>query len=202
MPIPLPLLQRLYFHQHQSMSEIAHTLNCSIHKVEYWMSKYQMPRRNRSSANYHKYNPLGDPFHVKRTLSLQESNLLHLSLGLFWGEGNKVAHEGLRIGNSDPQLLKQWCLFLRNICQIKESKIHFHLQTFRDNDIDVARVYWAQQLDINPQRITSGKPTKSLGKGIYTKINPHGVMTVGVYNIKLRQWMIAQLQKLGYNPNV
>ncbi|MFH2019025.1 MAG: hypothetical protein ABII80_00170 [bacterium] len=199
MPIPKQILVKLYNHQHQSMSEIASLLSCSLHKVNYWMSKYNLPRRSLSDANYHKYNPSGDPFQIKKSLTIGEQRLLSLSLGLFWGEGNKVNPEGVRLGNSDPNLIKIWCQFLRQICNVREDKIHFHLQIFHDNDPIVAKNYWAQHLSINQNRITSGTPTKKLGKGSYRKLNQHGVMTVGVYNTHFRVWIMAQLSKLGYN---
>lgn len=51
-------LENLYL-SGSSMPEIAIKLQCSIHKVVYWMNKYGIKRRDRSEALYVKLNPKG-----------------------------------------------------------------------------------------------------------------------------------------------
>ncbi len=70
------------------------------------MTKYGIPRRNRSEATYIKRNPKGDPFHIKTNLNNKEKILYGLGLGIYWGEGTKVNREAVRVGNSDPNLIK------------------------------------------------------------------------------------------------
>ena len=53
----------------KSMQDISRQLNCSVHKVVYWMDKYDVKRRTRSEATYIKANPGGDPFKIKTKLS-------------------------------------------------------------------------------------------------------------------------------------
>lgn len=62
------VLEKLYFKKHQSMTEIAKQLNCSVHKVVYWMDKHKISRRSWSLAAYHKQNPNGHPFKIKEHL--------------------------------------------------------------------------------------------------------------------------------------
>lgn len=201
MPIPQTILHQLYLIEQKSMHDISNSLDCSIHKVQYWLEKYQILRRSRSDANYAKYNPAGEPFQIKTNLTPQEMSLYYLALGLYWGEGGKTVSHSTRLCNSDPELINIFYKFLTTICQIKPEKIHFHLQTFKDNDINLAKNYWSKSLGIIPSRITAGTPTKSLGHGTYKKISRYGVMTVGVYNTHFRAWMMEQLHKLGYNPD-
>ncbi len=183
------------------MFDISQTLECSIHKVAYWLTKYEIPRRSLADANYAKYNPSGDPFQIKNDLSLAEERLHSLAIGLFWGEGNKRFLTGIKICNSDPDLILQWCSFLRTICQVREDKIHFHLQTFKDNNLILAKEYWANKLSVSPARIRTSKPIPSQGKGTYKRISVYGVISVDVYNTHFRAWMMEQLYKLGYNPD-
>lgn len=56
------LLEKLYVRDGQSMQEIANILNCSVHKVAYWMNQHNINRRSISDAVYMKLNPDGDPF--------------------------------------------------------------------------------------------------------------------------------------------
>ena len=201
MPIAKNILHKLYVIDKNSMYDISVILHCSINKIVYWLNKYQISRRNKSDANYAKYNPDGDPFLIKDDLTHKELDLYSLAIGLFWGEGNKRCTTAVRLVNSDPQLMQQWCTFLRTICTIRESKIHFHLQTFKDNDVITAKKYWSEQLGISPERIHTSKPIPSQGKGNYKKISTYGVMSTDVYNTHFRSWMMEQLQKLGYNPD-
>lgn len=201
MPIPKTNLQQLYLIEKKSMRDIAQTLSCSTHKVEYWLKKYDIGRRNRSDANYAKYNPDGDPFQIKENLSLNEERLYSLAIGLYWGEGGKTNYQSARLTNSDPNMILVYCKFLITICQIKPEKIHFHLQTFKDNNIVLAKKYWSEKLNISPDLVHTCNPIPSQGKGNYKKISTNGVMTVGVYNTHFRSWMMEQLTKLGYNPD-
>ncbi len=202
MSISEKVLHRLYVVDHKSMFDIASILHCSIHKIEYWLRKYNIPRRNRSDANYAKYNPDGEPFTIKSPLTPKEQNLYHLALGLYWGEGGKTVNHSTRLGNSDPSLILIYYKFLRDICQIASPKIHFHLQVFKDTDISNAKKHWSDILNIDQSKITTGKPTKSLGRGSYKKVSQYGVMTVGVYNTHFHTWIMEQLQQFGYNPPV
>lgn len=73
-PLSQKELENLYL-SGSSMSEIAVNLECSIHKVVYWMNKYGIKRRSRSEALYIKLNPKGDPFKIKKILEPEESLL-------------------------------------------------------------------------------------------------------------------------------
>lgn len=65
-----------------SMPSIAKILNCSIHKVVYWMDQYKIKRRSMSDAVYLQQNPNGDPFKIKAKLNKKDSFLLGLGLGI------------------------------------------------------------------------------------------------------------------------
>lgn len=191
------VLEELYIVQKQSLSETSKALGVSVHKVTYWMARYQIPRRSQSDSVYLKHNPNGEPFKIKATYSLEEEKLKHLALGIYWGEGNKINHRAVRVTNSDPGVIKQFKKFLIEICQVKIDKIGYYLQTFKDNDINKAKHYWADSLGISPEKIHTCKPVHSLGRGSYKKINEYGVMTIGFFNIHLKTWIMSQLGELG-----
>ncbi len=190
-------LTELYVNRKFSLSEIATKLDISVHKVLYWMNKYQLPRRKQREANYLKHNPNGDPFFIKKKLTRDEIKLKYLALGLYWGEGSKSSLAGIRITNSDPGVIKQFLKYMTQICRARDDKIHFYLQTFKDNNTTVAKNYWAEQLSIDPSRINTGKPIPSMGKGTYKNISVYGVMTLGFYNTHLQSHIMNDLRKLG-----
>ncbi len=73
-----------------SMQGIADKMGWSIHKVSYWLEKYNISRRSPSEAAYLKWNPNGDPFHIKRNLTLKDHILFGLGIGLFWEKEIKI----------------------------------------------------------------------------------------------------------------
>lgn len=195
------ILISLYINDKKSITEIAKQLGFSPHKVVYWLKKYGIPRRSPNEASYIKYNPNGDPFRISNLKTKNEILLYALAIGLFWGEGNKKNVHDVRIGNTDIGIINYWCRFLREICHVKEQKIHFHLQTFKNMSLEKTVSYWSRNLEIDPSRITSCKPMAPLGKGSYHKMSQFGVLTVGVYNTHFRKWIMEQLYNLGYNPD-
>ncbi len=190
-------LREFYLNKKQSLSEMAKRLGFKTHKVIYWMDKYGISRRERSEANYIKANPDGEPFCIKRRLTGDEIKLKYLALGLYWGEGNKLRGYDVKVANTDVGVIKQFKKFLIEICQVRESKIKYYLQTFKDMDLVLAKNYWSEMLDIDPILINTGKPTHSLGKGSYKKVCEQGVMSVCFYNTHLKACIMNELGKLG-----
>lgn len=197
MPISSDTLEKLYLDQKRSISEVAKILDVSVHSVMYWMQRYCIPRRQRSEANYLKHNPNGEPFNIKLELPLEEEKLKSLALGLYWGEGNKTSSHAVRVTNSDPGVIKVFLEFLLKVCRVDRSKIGYYLQTFKDNDIEVARIYWSKSLGIEPSQINTCEPVPSLGHGSYKKINRFGIMTIGFFNTHLKKWIMDELGELG-----
>lgn len=196
MPLSKALLTKLYLDNKLSLSEISKHLNVSIHKTTYWMEKYKIQRRPQKEANYIKANPTGDPFFIKRKLSLNDLKLKHLALGLYWGEGSKNVKRGVRITNSDSRVIKVFVNYLTKLCNAKNDKIHYYLQVFKDNNINVAKEYWSSQLSVKTDKIKCGKPISSMGKGTYKKISHHGVMTVAFCNTHLCEYILNEISKI------
>ena len=73
------------------MQETAATLNCSVHKVSYWLSKHGIKTRSRSEANYLIYNKHSKPFEFIKPNTPYLQELYGLGIGLFWGEGDKAS---------------------------------------------------------------------------------------------------------------
>lgn len=188
-------LRKLYINKKQSLSEIATKLNFSVHKITYWMSSYQIPRRKQSEANYIKANPDGEPFCIKKKLTRDEVKLKYLALGLYWGEGGKTVKHNVTVVNSDVYVVRQFRNYLIEICQVRENKIKYYLQTFKDNDIEKAKIYWSKHLSIDPKLIHTAKPIHSMGKGNYKKISNFGVMNISFFNMHLKEYIMKEIGK-------
>ncbi len=190
-------LRDLYLIKKKSLSEISNILSFKTHKVIYWMDKYRISRRQRSEANYIKANPDGEPFNIKNRLTRDEVKLKYLALGLYWGEGTKTERHSVKVVNTDVGVIAQFKKYLLDICQVKENKIKYYLQTFKDNDLVIAKKYWSEKLGIDPVLVKTTNPIHSMGKGTYKKVCCYGVMTISFFNIHLKAYIMNELRKMG-----
>ncbi len=176
-----------------SMADIARLNKVSVHKVVYWMDQYKIIRRTRSEATYVKKHPNGDPFKFNPPNSLARAKLLGIGLGLYWGEGTKANKTSIRLGNTDPGVIKTFVDFLVKIFSINRSDLKFGLQIFTDIDEKEALSYWLAQLGVERKQFYKTTITISGSLGTYRHKCKYGVVTVHYHNKKLRDILIALL---------
>ena len=177
----------------RSMMEISKILGCSNSEVRYWMKKFQIKRRGHSEASYFKQNPQGDPFNIKSDLIPNEKMLYGLGIGIYWGEGTKVGGS-LKVTNTDPGILKIFIKFLTQICNANKNKISYSIISFNDIDPEIARLYWSSQLKISPEKFGKITQIPKQGKGTYKRKSKFGVCNVHFSNIKLKKWIMEQIE--------
>lgn len=183
-------LEKLYIKEELSVKDISRQLGCSVHKVIYWMDRHGIKRRTISDAIYLKHNPDGDPFTVKPIRTKADAGLLGMGLGLYWGEGTKSNKHSVRLGNTDPALLRTFIRFLVDLFGVKKDDMRFGLQIFSDIDPDEALQYWVAELDVNPSQFGKIIVTISGSLGTYRKKSLYGVVTVHYHNKKLRDIIV------------
>jgi len=190
------ILKLLYLEKRKSVNQIATEMRCSQNKITYWLQKYNISRRSISEAVYIRSNPKGDPFTFKRPKNDTEWFLYGLGLGLFWGEGNKVNKNSVRLGNTDVDLIIKFLQFLNEIYQIDIKKLRFGLQLFNDISKEKALKYWSIKLNVSRDQFQKVVVTKSVQKGTYKKKSEFGVLTVYFSNTKLRDSIMGAITEL------
>lgn len=193
--IQKPELEKLYLEDKLSMLQISQQLDCSINRVVYWMNKYSIKRRTISEAVYQRANPLGDPFCFRRLKTNKEYMLLGMGLGLYWGEGTKTSAHSLRLGNTDPELIKMFIAFLVILFGVDIDKLRFGLQIFTDINPEEALIYWTTELDVSPEQFYKPVITISGSLGTYRRKSKYGVVTVYFHNKKLRDIIMELLPR-------
>ncbi len=191
-------LKRLYLDKKYSSAKIAKLFNCSIHKVNYWLLAYAIPKRSISDAIYAKHNPNGDPFKFSPPKSIEDAKLFGLGIGLYWGEGTKANQNSIRLGNTDPYLIEKFIEFLVRFFNIRREDMTFGLQLFTDIDPKKALDFWAKHLRINKHQFNKPVVTISGSIGTYRRKNEFGVLTAMYHNKKLRDLMISLIAE--YKP--
>lgn len=190
------LLELEYIKNKKSVKDISKILKCSQNTVTYWLHKHHIQKRTISEAIYQRSNPSGDPFKFKKPKTGSEFFLYGLGLGLFWGEGNKVNRHSVRLGNTDPALVKTFIDFLIKIYQIDKTKLRFGLQLFSDIPPAEAVKFWTKFLGVEEKYFYKVIVTPSRLKGTYRKKNYTGVITVYFSNLKLRDTIMTAIEEL------
>ena len=186
-------LRKLYIDEKKSDAQIAKIMHCSEHKVNYWLLRHVISKRSISEAIYVQKNPRGDPFVFTQPKNLDEARLFGLGVGLYWGEGNKVNKNIVKLGNSDPELIKTFIKFLKTFFKIDTRSLKFHLHLFSDINKEEALSYWMKELKANRSQFYKPTITMSGKLGTYRKKSTYGVATLYFANTKLRNIMVGLL---------
>ncbi|MFZ3009826.1 MAG: hypothetical protein WA030_02285 [Candidatus Microsaccharimonas sp.] len=159
------------------------------------MHRYGINRHSISDAIYQQHNPDGDPFVIRDINTMELARLYGLGVGLYWGEGNKANKYAVRLGNTDPELLKVFMKFLVEVFGVKTDDMRFQLQTFTDIDTKLALQYWTKVLGVDKTQFYKVHVTISGSIGNYKKKSEYGVVTVYYHNKKLRDILVGMLPR-------
>lgn len=180
------LLDKYYIRERRSVSEISRMCKVSQGSINYWLAKYSIKKRSIRDAVYQKWNPNGDPFKIKPPNSLEEAFLYGLGVGLYWGEGTKRSKTSVRIGNSDPRLLRMFIEFLVVCYRIDKKRLRCGLQVFGDMNKAAVERFWMKELGFPKSHFYKTIVTPYRGVGNYRHKTKNGVATIYFNNRKLR----------------
>ncbi len=190
------VLEHLYFQKGQSVAIIAKSLNVSQGQINYYLAKYKINKRSIRDAIYLKWNPKGDPFSVQKPSSLDAAFLFGVGVGLYWGEGTKMSKTSVRLGNSDPRLIRAFMEFLTKSCNIDISRLRCGLQVFGDMNAREELRFWSRELGIPMSRFYKPVITPHRGVGNYRQKTKHGVLTLYFNNRKLRDILCRTIDNI------
>lgn len=190
------ILADLYLKKKMSVMAIAKKFDCSQNRINYYLKKFSIKKRSISEALYSKHNPKGDPFVVKKVIKPSERFLFGLGLGLYWGEGNKLNKNAVRLGNVDPSLISAFIHFLSDIYEVDNKRLRFSLQIFNDTDPKKSLGFWTKKLKVSATQFYKITVTESRAVGTYTRKSEYGVLTVHFNNTKLRDEIVGKIEKI------
>jgi hypothetical protein len=190
-------IEHMYVKERLSAKDIASRLCCSEHKVHYWLAKHRVPKRSISEAVYLVNNPTGDPFYEVKRRSHDDVFLYGLGLGLYWGEGTKRNKNAVRLGNTDPMLVRAFIAFLERCFGVAKNDLRFGLQVFSDIDPIMARMFWMEILEVRSDQFYKKIVCTKSGKmGTYRRKIPHGVLTVYFNNTRLQDRLVSRIEEI------
>lgn len=194
-------IKSLYWNKRQTTKEIAKEHNISIWSLYDFMAKNNIPRRSYSEANY-EANKNKPQFKIKENLTVAENNLKIAGIMLYWAEGT-LKGSTVDLANSNPQIIKIFLKFLREICGVDEKRLRVYLYGYDYQDVSMLKTYWNKITGIAIKQFTKpyirkGTPNLCKRKMLYGMVHIR-------YNDKkllekIRFWIDSYINILGEVP--
>lgn len=138
--------------------------------------------------------------------ALKYNPLFIAGIMLYWGEGTKAARNQVRLANSDPEMIKLFIAFLRDVCRFPSEKIKIALLSYPDIDDASVRRFWSFATGIpvsqfhKTVKINGRHKTRRLAYGVCTV-----VITSAYLKEKMTEWLRLlppELMKPEYYENI
>lgn len=117
--------------------------------------------------------------------------LFTTALALYWGEGDKLSKNQVRITNTDPAMLLVFMSFLEQVCGVEKHKMRLALFIYKDLDEQKCKRFWRQKLGKVDFHKTQVLPSRHK-----TKRLPYGVCTLVVSNTYLKKKITVWIDQL------
>jgi hypothetical protein len=177
-------LRRLYWDKRLSIPQIAGQYNLHPTSVFKRMKKYKIERRGFSESGY-LANVHKPQYRLKALLTKEEEKLKIAGVMLYWAEGYKKG-DGIDFVNSDPDMVKLFLRFLREVCGIGEKRLRLYLYAFESQNIGRLKQFWNKITQIPISQFSKVYVRKAgADSGKTGRRMPYGVVHIRYYDKKL-----------------
>lgn len=128
--------------------------------------------KNRWAKTHQEYRDAGE----KEFETLKNNPLFLAGVMLYWGEGEKATQMSrLKLANTDPQMIRLFYVFLKDVVRVPKEKICIWLLLYPDLVDDMQKRFWSR---------ATGVPLSQFKGSIYIKgRHPTKRLSYGVCNI-------------------
>ena len=194
--LTIDMVKMLYRDKKFTVNKIASKLDVSFWRLYDFMNKHNIVRRDRSEATYLS-NKLKPQFIVKDNLSIAEEKLKVAGIMLYWAEGTLKGNT-VDFVNSNPDMVKVFLKFLRQICGIDEKRLKLYLYAYSICNLKQIKNYWRQITGIPLTQFT--KPYIRLKTaGLSGRKLPYGVVHVRYNDKKLLETIDLWIKEYANN---
>lgn len=142
---------------------------------------------------------------MKEIAPVSKSNLLLLGAALYWAEGYKrlltrngreLTSHAVALTNSDPLLVRTFLRFLREYCEVPESKIKASIRIFKHQNEAELFSFWQNETKIlkeNFRKTYSGISRSRMGKRPFNRL-PYGVIQILVADTRLFHRIMGHIE--------
>jgi hypothetical protein len=128
--------------------------------------------------------------------NISKETLLFIGTTLYWAEGYKrpimkngreLTHHSVSLTNSDPDLIKIYLRFLKEICNVPEDRINADIRIFEHQNVDNLLKYWEKITRLKKEKfgkVYYGVSKSSLGRRPFNRLQ-YGTIQIRVNDTKL-----------------
>lgn len=109
----------------------------------------------------------------------------------YWGEGDKLSKNHVRMTNTDPSMILLFKEFLIQFCCIPDEKMRIALFIYEDLDDTECKKYWSNYLNITHFHKTQVLPSRHKSRRL-----PYGICTLVVSSAYLKKKMTTWIDHL------
>jgi transcriptional regulator with XRE-family HTH domain len=109
----------------------------------------------------------------------------------YWGEGDKLSRNQVRLANTDPQMINLFINFLVTFCYIPKEKLRLALHIYPDLDDEECRKYWSKITGLDYFHKTMVLPGRHK-----TRRLPYGTCTVITTNTYLKKKLLVWIDQM------
>lgn len=188
-------IKKLYADKILSISGVSTKLNLPESTVVYYLKKHGIQRRTRSEAINHLYvTRFGKkPYKLKQSLSPKDQKLKTAAIMLYWGEGTK-GRDTVCFTNSNPEMIRIFLLFLREICGVSEERLRALVHAYPDHDLNYLENFWSKTTGIVPENFN--RAYLHIGKkGTYKNKSQYGTISISYSDKKLLDQILFWIEE-------
>ncbi len=197
--LDLNRIKSLYWDNEFNVEEIANKLGVSFWSLYNFMNKNNIVRRSPSEVNY-VVNKIKPQFKVSDNLSVSQEKLKVAGIMLYWAEGT-LKGSTVDFANSNPQMIKIFLKFLREICGISEERLRVYLYGYSYHNLEKLKLFWHNVTEVSLSQFT--KPYIRIGNpNLSDRKLPHGLIHIRYNDKKLlntiKLWIDEYLNNNGW----
>jgi hypothetical protein len=183
-------IKDLYWKEEYNIEDIAKKLGISFWSLYNFMNKNNISRRSTSEVNY-VVNRIKPQFKIKENLSIAEEKLKIAGIMLYWAEGTLKGNT-IDFTNSNPEMIKVFLKFLREVCGIKEERLRVYLYAYPCHKLEELKTYWRNITKVSLRQFT--KPyIRNSNLNLSNRKLPYGLIHIRYNDKKLleiiRSWI-------------
>jgi len=148
----LDKIKTLYWQKELNIEEIADKLEISFWSLYNFMNKNNIARRSPTEANYI-LNKTKPQFNIKDNLNFYEEKLKIAGIMLYWAEGTLKGNT-VDFANSNPQMIRIFLRFLREICGISEERLRVYFYGYSYHNLNKLKSYWHNVTEVSLSQFT------------------------------------------------
>lgn len=140
----LDLIRDAYYSEGLSAREIGQRLKVSMSSVYKFLKRHALPRRTSTETNNLRFERKPIKYTLKAHLTSNDVILKTAGIMLYWGEGAQAAQaSAVDFANSNPEMIKLFLRFLREICGVDEKKLSVYLYCYQNQNPEELTKFWS-----------------------------------------------------------